>query len=346
MTGPGAGTQAGDEAATGAETETGAEAGTETGAGAGAEAGDGASGEPSLQSGTEWYQQPLGTDGDADNAAADPVPAPPPLTPGQAFDALYAYCSPTLVQQTYLLTGQRRLAREAVERAFQLAWQRWPEVAVDRDPAGWVRAAAHEYALSPWHRLRPRPRRHRHEHEPQPADPTARALLTALLELPPPYRRTLLLYDGVGLDLPDTAAETEASTPAAAGRLLYARASVTARLPDPVAPDDLNRLLAALPSDIRPGPTKPVALRARADLRGRRWIHAAIAFTTLLLTTTALTLHTAPDHYEPPVPPGAPVQGIPPRAAPGPLSASQQRLRAKLRSDTAAGPERLHPEVR
>ncbi|WP_371577550.1 RNA polymerase sigma factor [Streptomyces sp. NBC_01314] len=328
MTGPGARAGAGDKN------------GDENGAGTRARTGAGAktSGAPSARSGTEWYQQPL----DADADAAGPDPTPPPLTPGQAFDTLYAYCAPALVQQAYLLTGRRRLAREAVEHAFQLAWHRWPEVAADRDPAGWVRAAAHEYALSPWHRLRPLPRRH---HERQPADPTGRALLTALLELPPPYRRTLLLYDGVGLNLPDTAAETESSTPAAAGRLLYARAIVTERLPEPVAADDLRRLLAALPSDIRPGPTKPPALRARADLRARRWIHAAIAFIALLLTTTALTLHTAPDHYEPPIPAGSPIHGIPPRAAPGPLSQPQQKLRAKLRSETAAGPERLHPEA-
>lgn len=71
------------------------------------------------------------------------------LTPAQAFDALYAFCAPALVRQCYLLTGRRELARESVEQSFQLAWQRWPEVAVDRDPAGWVRATAYEYALSP-----------------------------------------------------------------------------------------------------------------------------------------------------------------------------------------------------
>ena len=87
------------------------------------------------------------------------------LTPVQAFDALYAFCAPALVRQTYLLTGRRELARESVERAFQLAWERWPEVARDPDPAGWVRAAAHEYALSPWHRLR---RRHRLPEPPHP----------------------------------------------------------------------------------------------------------------------------------------------------------------------------------
>lgn len=71
------------------------------------------------------------------------------LTPAQAFDALYAFCAPALVRQAYLLTGRRELARESVERAFQLAWHRWPEVAVDPDPAGWIRATAYDCALSP-----------------------------------------------------------------------------------------------------------------------------------------------------------------------------------------------------
>lgn len=89
-------------------------------------------------------------------AAAPAHPAPvaatedmAALTPAQAFDALYAFCAPALVRQTYLLTGRRELARESVERAFQLAWHRWPEVAMDPDPAGWVRATAYECALSP-----------------------------------------------------------------------------------------------------------------------------------------------------------------------------------------------------
>ncbi|WP_107499572.1 helix-turn-helix domain-containing protein, partial [Streptomyces sp. f51] len=176
---------------------------------------------------------------------ADPPPAPDPppdsdarsgaeapderrVSPAEAFDELYARTAPGLVRQTYLLTGRRALARESVERAFELAWQRWPEVAVDRDPAGWVRAAAYEYAMSPWHRLR---RTHRQPDAP-PTEPGKRALFDALLDLPPAYRRTLLLYDGVGLDLPETAAETEASTPAAAGRLMTARAAVAERLPE------------------------------------------------------------------------------------------------------------------
>lgn len=340
-----------------ADAEPGTEVRSETEVKADAEGETGAAGEAETEAKTEvepktetdpnteveWYQQPLLTDPEA---TADPTLAPPPLTPAQAFDALYAYCAPTLVRQTYLLTGRRRSARDAVERAFQVAWQRWPEVAVDPDPAGWVRAVAHDCALSPWNRLRPRLPAPFRRREPAPADPTGRALLAVLRKLPPPYRRAVVLYDGVGLDLPETAAESEASTPATAGRLLYARATVMARLPEPVTPDALHRLLNELPADVHPRPTKPIVLRVRADLRARRWVHAAIAFTALLLTSTALTLRTAPDHYEAPVHPGAPVRGVPPKAAPGPLSEEQLILRARLRSAAAAGPEKLRPEAR
>ncbi|KUN92992.1 helix-turn-helix domain-containing protein [Streptomyces resistomycificus] len=275
-------------------------------------------------------------------AQAEPGTTTPSLTPAQAFDALYAFCAPALVRQAYLLTGRRELARESVERAFQLAWQRWPEVAVDRDPAGWVRAAAYEYALSPWHRFRPR---YRHP-EPPPADASDRALMDVLLHLPPPQRRTLLLYDGVGLDLPETAAETEASTPATANRLLHARETVASRLPELSDPVTLNRRLSELASTERLRAAKPPAVRIGSERRARFWTRAAIAFTVALVGTTALTLRTAPTRYEPPVPPGETVQGVPPRVAPGSLSEEEAELRARLREETLNGPERLAPAPR
>ncbi|MER5474491.1 helix-turn-helix domain-containing protein [Streptomyces sp. NPDC002685] len=264
------------------------------------------------------------------------------LTPAQAFDALYAFCAPALVRQTYLLTGRRELARESVERAFQLAWHRWPEVAVDPDPAGWVRATAYEYALSPWHRLRPR---YRHPEAP-PAGAADRALLDVLLDLPPVYRRTLVLYDGVGLGLPETAAETEASTPAAANRVLHAREAVAARLPELAVPEELHWRLAELASSERLRAAKPRTVRWYGERRAQQWTRAAIAFTVLLIGVTALTLRTAPDHYEAPLSPPETIHGLPPRAAPGPLSGAEVKLRAKLKSQTVSGPERLIPEFR
>ncbi|MEU6575023.1 sigma factor-like helix-turn-helix DNA-binding protein [Streptomyces sp. NPDC046805] len=261
------------------------------------------------------------------------------LTPAQAFDALYSFCTPALVRQTYLLTGRRELARESVERAFQLAWQQWPEVARDRDPAGWVRAMAYEYALSPWHRFR---RRYRHP-EPPPADPADRTLLDALLKLPPSYRRTLVLYDGVGLGLPETAAETEASTPAAANRLTHARAAVATRVPALSDPALLHRRLAELASAERLRAARAEPVRAGCERRTRHLTQAAIAFTVAIIGATALTLRTAPTHYEPPLGPAQAVRGVPPKAALGPLSNDQLHLRAKLRQQTAHGPEKLLP---
>lgn len=268
-------------------------------------------------------------------------PPVPPLTPAQAFDALYSFCAPALVRQTYLLSGRRDLAREAVERAFQLAWDRWPEVARDRDPAGWVRAAAYEWALSPWHRFRPRYRRP----EPPPSQPPSdRALLDVLLHLPPPHRRTVVLYDGVGLDLPETAAETEASTPATASRLLHAHETLAARLPELSDPLVLHRRLAELASIEHLRSAAPPEVREGGERRARFWTRAAIALTLTLIGATALTLYTAPTRYDPPVPPGETVQGVPPRVAPGPLSDRERKLRIKLREELLHGPERLAPQ--
>lgn len=263
------------------------------------------------------------------------------LTPAQAFDILYAFCAPALVRQAYLLTGRHERARKSVERAFQLAWQRWPEVAHDRDPAGWVRAVAYECALSPWHRFR------RRGHVPDPpSDPADRALHRALLLLPPSYRRTLVLYDGVGLDLPETAAETEASTPAAANRLMHAREALAARLPELSDPAELHRRLVRLASAKRLGAGEPAGVRTAGERRTRFWTRSAIAFTATIIGATTLTLRTAPMHYLAPVSPGHTVQGLPVQGMLGPLSPEALALRAELRKEAAGGPQRLAPEPR
>ncbi|MFH8989000.1 RNA polymerase sigma factor [Streptomyces sp. NPDC017940] len=264
----------------------------------------------------------------------------PPRGPEEAFDALCAGTAPTLVRQAFALTGRRALAEEAVERAFQHAWQRWPEVAVDRDPAGWVRAVAHEYALSPWHRFRPAYRRP----DVPPAEEADRALLRVLLSLTPAQRRTLLLYDGVGLDLPETAAETEASTPAAAYRLMNARDAVAEQLPDTAGrPDELHRGLDALGRTERLRLPRPARVRIGSERRARVWTRAAIAFTTLIIGATALTVRTAPTRYEPPQSPGRAISGVPPHMGPGPLSYDEESLRQKLRKEPGNTPARLTP---
>ncbi|MET9493205.1 sigma factor-like helix-turn-helix DNA-binding protein [Streptomyces sp. NPDC006552] len=273
--------------------------------------------------------------------AKQAVTTPQPVTraPEIAFDALYTHAAPLLVRHAYLLCGRRALARESVERAFQLAWQRWPEVAVDPDPAGWVRAAAYEYAMSPWHRMRPALR---HPDAP-PAEAADRELLDALQNLPPTYRRSLLLYDWVGLDLPETAAETEASTPAAAHRVLHAREAVAERLPELAVPEQLHRRLSALAAAEKLDAPEPALVRAVGERRTRFWTRAAIVVTTLIVGATALTVRAAPTHYVPVPAPGAPISGVPPLGGPERLTGPDRALRDALRSELSGGPARLAP---
>ncbi|MFE9724754.1 sigma factor-like helix-turn-helix DNA-binding protein [Streptomyces sp. NPDC005794] len=285
----------------------------------------------------------------AEPAPAEPVVVPQPrvyLTAEEAYDVLYGRTAPGLTRQMYLLTGRRKFALEAVEHAFRTAWQRWPEVARDRDPAGWVRAVSYEYAMSPWHRLR---RSHRRADAP-PKDPARGALLEALLGLPPSYRRTLLLHDGVGLGLPETAAETEASTPAAASRLLNARAAVAERLPEPVEPDGRPALLHERLSELAlleevPAPPPAPAVRAGGERLAELWTKAALCFGALLIGTTAFTLHTAPTQYEQPLAPPERVDGVPSRGGPERLTPQDLNLQKSLRGELMHGPERLVPRI-
>ncbi|WP_405795534.1 helix-turn-helix domain-containing protein [Streptomyces sp. NBC_01506] len=270
------------------------------------------------------------------------------LTPAQAFDELYAYAAPALVRQTYLLTGRRTLAQESVERAFHLAWHRWPEVAVDRDPAGWVRGAAYDYATSPWHRFR---RAHRHP-DPVTGGRDGRdgrdghALRKALLELPPMYRRTLLLYDGLGLGLPETAAESEATTSATANRLLHAREAVAEQLPDLGDAAVLHERMRELAETVTAPPiANASAVRLGSERRAKFWTRVAIAVTVLIVGATAFTVVTAPTRYEPVPAPGQRVGGVPAPMGPQKLSKQDLKLRAKLRAVPMNGPERLVPRI-
>jgi DNA-directed RNA polymerase specialized sigma24 family protein len=207
-----------------------------------------------------------------------PPCGPVALTPESAFDALYVYAAPGLIHQAYLLTGCRRRAFEAADHAFRQAWERWPEVARDPDPVGWVRALTHEYALSPWQRFRrlvTRP-------GPPPADP----LLRALLELPPRHRRTAVLCDGLGLGVSEAAAETEASCHAVRGRLRHAR-TVLGATPDAARQALRTRVEGASAATL----AQPWSVRAGSERRARVLSRTVFAATAALVALIALVIH-------------------------------------------------------
>ncbi|WP_241691331.1 helix-turn-helix transcriptional regulator [Streptomyces sp. GZWMJZ-114] len=268
--------------------------------------------------------------------ADEPLPLPGP--PETAFATLYARAAPGLLRQAYLLTSRPRVALAAVLSGFRQAWEQWPEVARDPDPEGWVRAVVHESALSPWRGFGGRGRRA------APADAGQAALAGALLRLPPPHRRVVLLYEGVGLDLPETAAEVEASTPAAAHRLLHARESLTAALPELAdRPEQLAVRLRAFLAEGevpgRPAPLSPETALADVRLSGRARTGAALTVAGLLAASTLYAVATTDS--TPPPPPATEVDGTL-TPAPGPPHPATTRDRPPAEGP-GTGPGRLVP---
>jgi DNA-directed RNA polymerase specialized sigma24 family protein len=215
-------------------------------------------------------------------------------TPEAAFDALYLHSAPALLRQVQLLTGAPGFARRCVRHAFDQAWQHWPEVARDNDPVGWVRAAAYEYALAPWQRWVP-------GHGPRPRTPEE-PLAAALLGLPPAHRRAVLLYDGLGLDLPEAAAEIEASTVSAAGRITRAREALAAAVPE-LADEMPARLGALLHTDDDPEPPdRPAGVRGAGERAARRRTVGAFALTGLIAVLATVTIALDPAYDRAPAP--------------------------------------------
>lgn len=229
-----------------------------------------------------------------------------------AFDLLHLRHAAAFTRQTYLLCGHPVIAQRAVAHAFRTAWERWPDVAVDPDPAGWVRAVAHDHALSPWHRLVPG----RVTRPPHPGPPADRAFLTGLLALPRPYRRALLLHDGLGLDVTDTAVETESSTAAAHGRVVHARDVLTAHVPElwraraerrlPLLTERLRLLLGAAAV---PAPPPAARVRESCERFVRRRTGAAFGLTATLAAAVALSVAAAEERADPPPDDAAVVDG-------------------------------------
>ncbi|WP_369207775.1 sigma factor-like helix-turn-helix DNA-binding protein, partial [Streptomyces sp. PU-14G] len=242
-----------------------------------------------------------------------------PSDPVEAFDELYLRQARALTRQAFLLSGHRRVAERAVRWAFHQAWQHWPKVLAGSDPTRTVRATVYEYALSPWHQFHPL-RRMPQAYSGPPED---RAVLEAFLGLPRSYRAALLLHYGLGLTLPETAAEVECSTEAAAGRVTHGRAALEESWPPlrelprrrrgAVLAHTLRELAVAQP--VRPVP--PRLVRRRSFRTTRLWTRASLGLTATVTAATVLTLVTAESAQPPRKPAGVVPRTFAPETFPG-----------------------------
>ncbi|NED91254.1 Cro/Cl family transcriptional regulator, partial [Streptomyces sp. SID11233] len=143
------------------------------------------------------------------------------------------------------------------------------------------------------------------------------------------------------------------STPAAAGRLMTARAAVAEKLPElatATAPagqaallhEHLGALALAQPATSLP---VPELIRTGSERKAQLWTRAAIAFTVLLIGLTLITLATAPRKYETPQSPAQRVGGVPALGGPQKLTPQDKKLRKKLGGELVHGPARLVPRV-
>ncbi|CAL9312200.1 sigma factor-like helix-turn-helix DNA-binding protein [Streptomyces sp. SudanB25_2051] len=266
---------------------------------------------------SETDQSPADKPETSQSSAVRPVPGGPGAastrarTAVESYDALYAEAAPALVHQVFLLTGRRRHAFDSVEHAFQRAWEHWPEVSHDPDPVAWVRAQAYDYALAPWQRFRLRPGRA----ETPPADPAHRALL----ELPAPYRRTVLLCDGLGLSVDEAAAECAAGVPATVSRLHHARAQLAEALPGQADADEPCAWLGDLAAAVTTA-TLPLArsVRTGSERRVRALTRTVYGLTAVLLGAVVFSAVSAPAPAPAPAPHGPVSDDGAPRDEPAP----------------------------
>lgn len=128
------------------------------------------------------------------------------------FDAFYTDSWGRLFAQAYVLTGDREAAKDLTQEALLRAWRRWDRIAGYDDPEGWTRRVLHNLCIESWRRATARlavvhlatptesPDIPVHHHE----------LAEAMRSLPGRQARALLLHDGLGLTVPETAAELDA----------------------------------------------------------------------------------------------------------------------------------------
>lgn len=152
------------------------------------------------------------------------------------FDEFYSSSFPRIVNQLYVMIGDREEAVDCVQEAFIRAWSHRRRLDTGRQPEAWVRTTAYRLAVSRWRRVRRgRAPADRALAAPDHAEPPSAhyvAVVAALTRLPEDQRRVLVLHHLCDLPVVDVAAEVSAPVGTVKARLHRGRAALALLLSD------------------------------------------------------------------------------------------------------------------
>lgn len=147
------------------------------------------------------------------------------------FDAFYRSSSRRLYGQAYVLTGSREMAQRLTHEAFLRAWRHWRKIADYESPEAWTRRVLHNLCIDSWRKSRSRAHR---TTDPIPASieiPTNHLQLAETMRsLPGDQARALLLHDGLGMSIAETARDLGVPDATVTSWLTRSRRIVAAKL--------------------------------------------------------------------------------------------------------------------
>lgn len=157
----------------------------------------------------------------------------------EEFEEFYAHAVGRLTGQLYVMLGDLHEAQDVVQEAFVRGWSRRRQLDGHGAPEAWIRTVAWRLAVSRWRgRRRSDDAWQRHGGAPSVEGPGPEpvALVSALRELSPRQRRTVVLHYVCDLSVDQIAAETGVSSGTVKTHLHRGRAALAGHLTDPNDP--------------------------------------------------------------------------------------------------------------
>ncbi|MDJ0342131.1 SigE family RNA polymerase sigma factor [Streptomyces sp. H10-C2] len=154
----------------------------------------------------------------------------------EEFEEFYAHAASRLTGQLYVMLGDLHEAQDVVQEAFVRGWSRRRQLSGTGSPEAWIRTVAWRLAVSRWRGRRRSDEAWQRHGGPPPVEgpgPGPVALVSAIRELSPRQRRTVVLHYVCDLSVDQIAAETGLSSGTVKTHLSRGRAALAGRLQDP-----------------------------------------------------------------------------------------------------------------